>query len=266
MVAARKHPRLLTTNQRSRRDPHTGSALELTGLTKHFDGIKALTDVSLRVDRNEILGLIGPNGSGKTTLLNVVSGTFPATAGKVLLDGEVLTGASAHEAARRGVARTFQNIRLFGGLSVEANVAVSALAKGARRPEAEAATFQALEEVGLIDAASTRASTLAYGDQRRLEIARALAGDPAVLLLDEPAAGLNEQESDDLLSLIHTIRDNRACATVVVEHDMRLIMRLCDRIHVLDAGRTLFEGNPAQVRASEEVAEAYLGSKRGGGA
>lgn len=241
-------------------------ALELHGLTKHFGGVRALTDVTLHVDRNEILGLIGPNGSGKTTLLNVVSGTFPPTAGKVLLDGASLTGSSAHQVARRGIARTFQNIRLFGGLSVEENVASAAYAPGGSRGDVITRTRDALDEVGLLDAAETRASTLPYGGQRRLEIARALAAEPTVLLLDEPAAGLNEQESDELLALVHRIRDRRACATIVVEHDMRLIMRLCDRIHVLDAGRTLFVGDPSQVRASDDVAEAYLGRKRGNGA
>jgi branched-chain amino acid transport system ATP-binding protein len=239
------------------------SVLELDALTKHFGGVKALTDVTLHVGRNEILGLIGPNGSGKTTLLNVVSGTFKATAGKVLLDGLPLTGAKAHQVARRGVARTFQNIRLFGGLTVEANIAVAAVATGAPRAEAARRTARVVQEVGLTDVAANRASSLAYGDQRRLEIARALAGEPSVLLLDEPAAGLNEEESDALLELVRGVRDSRPCAIVVVEHDMRLIMRLCDRIHVLDAGRTLFEGEPDAVRASEEVAEAYLGSKRG---
>lgn len=241
-------------------------ALQLHGLTKHFGGVKALTDVTLHVDRKEILGLIGPNGSGKTTLLNVVSGTFAATAGEVLLDGDTLSGSSAHQAARHGVARTFQNIRLFGGLSVEANVAAAAYATGGSRAEVIARTQDALDEVGLRSAATATADTLPYGGQRRLEIARALAADPTVLLLDEPAAGLNEQESDELLALVHRIRDRQTCATVVVEHDMRLIMRLCDRIHVLDAGRTLFEGDPLQVRASDEVAEAYLGRKRGDGA
>jgi ABC-type branched-subunit amino acid transport system ATPase component len=241
-------------------------ALETVGLTKHFGGVKALTDVSLRVQRGEVFGLIGPNGSGKTTLLNVVSGAFPATAGQALLHGSSLSGSRDFQIARHGVARTFQNIRLFADLTVEENVAVAALACGGNRAEAVERTRRALEEVGLQPAATVRTRNLAYGQQRRVEIARALAAEPVLLLLDEPAAGLNEQESDDLLELIHGIRDRRGCTTVVVEHDMRLIMRLCDRIHVLDAGRTLFEGTPQAVRSSNEVAEAYLGHRGARGA
>lgn len=238
----------------------TGLAVE--GLTKHFDGVRALSDVTLSVARAEILGLIGPNGSGKTTLLNVVTGVYRPTAGRVRLDDEDITGWPSHRIARRGIARTFQSIRLFDDLTVSENVLVAAstTGRGAADPAARAASI--LGEMELARARSVRAGTLAYGDQRRLDVARALALEPDFLLLDEPAAGLNEEESEVLLGQIQRVREERGCGILVVDHDMRLIMRLCDRIHVLDAGRTLFEGTPAEVRGSPEVAEAYLGDAR----
>lgn len=229
-------------------------------IVKHFRGVHALDGVSLQVGPGEILGLIGPNGSGKTTLLNVISGIYPPTSGRVVCDGRPVTGRKPHRIAHLGVGRTFQNIRIFGHLTVRENVEVGAVSGRAVRDARHAADVdELLERFRLIDVAEQQALALPYGAQRRVEIARALAGRPYYLLLDEPAAGMNEAESDDLLQTILSVRGEFGCGILIVDHDLRLIMRLCERIHVLAEGKTLAEGTPAQVRADRQVIDVFLG-------
>jgi branched-chain amino acid transport system ATP-binding protein len=231
-------------------------ALELSGIVKQFRGLRALDGVSLSVREDEIVGLIGPNGSGKTTLLNVASGVLEPTEGRVTVDEVDVTGGKPHELARLGVGRTFQQIRLFAEMTVEENVEVGAVARKQDRQRVPLL----LERLELTQEADRLATTLAYGQQRRVEIARALAGSPRFLLLDEPAAGMNEAESDALLATIRAIRDDEGCAVLVVDHDLRLIMRLCERIHVLSEGKTICEGTAETVRKDQAVIEAYLGT------
>lgn len=242
-----------------------GAALEADELSKQFGGVHALRGVSLRLGEGEIAGLIGPNGSGKTTLLNCVSGVFAPTSGSVLLDGAEITGKPAHEIARAGVVRTFQNVRLFDGLTTLENVAIAALAAGgARRRDSHAHARGLLDRLGLTPLADRYAGTLSFGDQRRVEIARALAASPRFLLLDEPAAGMSESESDELGASIERVRRERGCGVLVVEHDLRLIMRLCDTVHVLNEGAVISEGTPAEVRADPAVIAAYIGEEKPG--
>lgn len=229
--------------------------LVVSDIAKQFRGVRALDGVSLEARAGEVLGLIGPNGSGKTTLLNVVSGVLRPTAGTVTVAGTRADGRASHRVARLGVARTFQQIRLFRELTVAENVAVGAVARG----RDVAVVPDVLGRLGLVAVSERLAGTLAYGLQRRVEIARALAGAPLLLLLDEPAAGMNESESDELLDTIRAARDDGGCTVVIVDHDLRLIMRLCDRIHVLAEGRTISEGTPAEVRSDQGVIDAYLG-------
>jgi branched-chain amino acid transport system ATP-binding protein len=229
--------------------------LTAAGASKRFRGVRALTDVTLELRKGEIVGLIGPNGSGKTTLLNVASGVLRPTAGRIVVAGTDATGRRPHDFARLGIGRTFQQVRLFTNMTVLENVQVGAIARG----QAASAAGELLERMSLTHDAERYAGTLAYGQQRRVEIARALAGKPRVLLLDEPAAGMNERESDALLETIRSVRDREGCAILVVDHDLRLIMRLCERIHVLAEGRTIAEGSPAEVRRTPEVIKAYLG-------
>lgn len=225
-----------------------------------FSGVQALQEVSLVVRRSEILGLIGPNGSGKTTLLNVVSGVYKPNSGLVYVNDVRAGGRSPHLIVHLGMARTFQNIRLFGHLTVRENVMVGSFS-GAKREgvDHEADATSLLERFGLDDVADEHAMSLPYGAQRRVEIARALAGRPDYLLLDEPAAGLNDAESDALLESIRAVRDEFGCGIVVVDHDLRLIMRLCDRIHVLAEGKTLAVGSPQEVRENQAVIDVFLG-------
>ena len=225
-------------------------------VVKRFRGLKALDGVSLSVREGEIVGLIGPNGSGKTTLLNVASGVLRPTAGRVRVDGVDATGRRPHEVARLGVGRTFQQIRLFGEMTVAENVEVGAVARG----HGADVVPELLERLGLSAVADRLAVTLPYWQQRRVEIARALAGRPRFVLLDEPAAGMNEVESDALLETIRAVRDDEGCAILIVDHDLRLIMRLCERIHVLAEGRTICEGAAEAVRRDPAVIEAYLGT------
>jgi ABC-type branched-subunit amino acid transport system ATPase component len=232
------------------------SVLRVEGVVKRFQGVVALDDVSLAVSPGEVVGLIGPNGSGKTTLLNIASGVIRPTRGRLFVGDTEATKKRAHAFAALGIGRTFQQIRLFGGMTVRENVAVGAVARGHPHGEAD----ELIERLQLAEHADRPAVTLAYGDQRRVEIARALAGEPKLLLLDEPAAGMNEVESDMLLETINGIRDERGCAVLIVDHDLRLIMRLCDRIHVLAEGRTISEGSPDSVRRDPAVIQAYLGS------
>jgi branched-chain amino acid transport system ATP-binding protein len=230
-------------------------------VTKDFVGLRALDHVSLTLDQGEILGLIGPNGSGKTTLINVVSGLLPATAGRVLVDGAAVSGRPAHRVARAGVARTFQSVRLFRGLSVRENVEVAALGMGASKVEARRRADELIGEFGLRRWADALAGTLPYGRERSVELARALATGARFLLLDEPAAGLDEAEGDALLALLAGLPSTRGCGVLVIDHDMRLIMRLCRRLHVLAHGQTIAQGTPEEVRRNPAVIEAYLGSE-----
>jgi branched-chain amino acid transport system ATP-binding protein len=234
----------------------SGKSLKLTDVAKHFRGVVALDGVSLELASDEILGLIGPNGSGKTTLLNVASGLHRPDTGQVEVAGVDAVGQAPHRFARLGIGRTFQQIRLFAGMTVEENLVVGALA-GRADPD----PGPLLEQMGLAEVRERDAATLPYGQQRRVEIARALAGNPRFLLLDEPGAGLNEGESDELLSTIRRVREQRDCAVLIVDHDLRLIMRLCERIHVLAEGRTICEGAPEDVRRDRAVIDAYLGSE-----
>jgi ABC-type branched-subunit amino acid transport system ATPase component len=233
----------------------SAAGLRLEQLVKDYRALRALDHVDVSLRRGEILGLIGPNGSGKTTLLGVASGILRPTAGRVLLDQHDLTGRSPERIAHAGVGRTFQQIRLFGELSVGETVAVGAIAKGLPRSSAE----ESLARLGLANEVARTATTLAYGLQRRVEIARAMAGRPQFLLLDEPAAGMNEAESDELLAALRGIRDETGCGVLIVDHDLRLIMRLCDRVQVLSEGRTIAEGTPAEVQRDSAVISAYLG-------
>jgi len=237
--------------------------LEIEAVSKDFAGLHALREVTAHVDEGEILAVIGPNGSGKTTLINVVSGVVRPTSGHVRVNGTALSSLPSHAAARSGIARTFQNIRLFRDMTVIENVETAASrsprVKGLRRPRR--ASRQALARLGLQRHADTIVSTLPYGLQRRVEIARAISTQPHFLLLDEPAAGLNEVESDDLLDVIRSVRTELGCGIMVVDHDLRLIMRVSERIHALNEGRTLAEGTPDEIRRNRAVIEAYLGSE-----
>jgi ABC-type branched-subunit amino acid transport system ATPase component len=234
--------------------------LEAVEIRKRFGGVEALRGVSLRLPEQEIIGLIGPNGSGKTTLLNCISGVFPPTSGRILLDGTPLPARAGHRIARVGVVRTFQNIRLFGSLTVLQNVEVGALGAGrVRRASSGRYALEMLERLGIDQLADRWASTLSYGDQRRLEVARALAGSPRFLLLDEPAAGMNEAESDQLRASIERIRSEQKCGILVVDHDLRLIMQLCDTIYVLNEGKMISRGTPEEVRSDPAVIAAYIG-------
>jgi len=235
--------------------------LEASGLAVHFGGVRAVDGVDLVVKKGEILGLIGPNGAGKTTLVNALSGFQKLTAGTVTMNGRDVTGLSPYRLARRGLARTFQSVRLFPGLTVLENVELGGVGVGMRRPAARKWARELLERLKLDDKASLYGTGLPHGLERRLGIVRALAAKPTFLMLDEPAAGLNEQESDELVGSLTLIRDDFSCALVVIEHDMRLIMRLCERIQVLDYGRTISIGTPAEVRRDPAVLTAYLGRR-----
>ncbi len=247
--------------------------LEARGLTKRFGGVLAVAEVDLAVAERTALGLIGPNGAGKTTLINCISGHFLPDAGRIRLRGRDVTRLAPHERTRLGIARTFQGIRLFKGLSVLDNVLIGrhtrmradivdrlfALRRGA--PAADLARVDALlERVDLSARSRDLAGELSYGEQRRLEIARALASEPALLLLDEPAAGLNAMESARLRELIRALVDE-GLSIVLIEHDVRLVMGACERVVVLNFGRKIAEGTPTEIQADAAVREAYLGAE-----
>ena len=232
----------------------TVTVLHGDGVTKRFEGVAALAGVDIEVRAGEILGLIGPNGSGKTTLLNVISGVYLPTDGRIDFDGHSIAGRRPHKVAALGLSRTFQNIRLFTQLTVRENVEAAA-PPGA----AEAAVDDVLAWFDLTTVEREKAVNLSYGMQRRLEIARAVVRRPSLILLDEPAAGMNERESDELLENIKRMRANLGCSVVVVDHDLRLIMKLCDRIQVLDQGRTIALGLPREIAEDPAVIAAYLG-------
>ena len=239
--------------------------LVVKDVTKRFSGLAALQNVSLELKQGEILGLIGPNGSGKTTLINVITGLLPSDGGRISVEKTEITNKPPHVVAHTGVSRTFQTIRLFRELTVYENVLVAALSVGFTRRQARETVDQVLFEMGISNWGESLAGELPYGLERRVEVTRALAMKPKFLLLDEPAAGLNEEESDQLMEILRPIPLARNLGILIVEHDMRLIMRLCNRLHVLNYGQTIGEGKPDEVRKIPEVVQAYLGKSQRGG-
>jgi branched-chain amino acid transport system ATP-binding protein len=221
--------------------------------------VVALRDVSLELARGEVVGLIGPNGAGKSTLVNVLSGFDRPTSGTVELEGRDVTRWSAHRRGRRGLARTFQHSRSFGPLSVRENVEVAALGAGNSPRTAVTRAAELLELLGLTSFAEVAASSLAQGDERRLGVARALASEPRFVLMDEPAAGLPEAEIPAFAAVVRSVRDDHDAGVLLIDHNVALVMDVCDRVHVLDQGKTLAEGPPAEIRANLDVAAAYLG-------
>lgn len=248
--------------------------LRLKGITQEFGGLRALDSVDLTVKSGQIFGIIGPNGAGKTTLFNIITGIYVPVEGTIRFRDQDMKGVPAHKVAGMGIGRTFQNIRLFNKLSVIDNVRVGSHAINrsnffsdlfglplARREEKEVLqrAGELLNMVGLYEKRDEYADNLSYGEQRRLEIARALALKPTLLLLDEPAAGMNTSEKAELIDLIYHIRQEFDLTTLLVEHDMNLVMRICERIAVLDYGRKIAEGSPDQIKGDEAVISSYLG-------
>ncbi|HEY2072039.1 MAG TPA: ABC transporter ATP-binding protein [Gaiellaceae bacterium] len=240
-------------------DRRPGVSLRASSISRSFRGVQALRDVSLELRRGEVLGLIGPNGAGKSTLVNVLSGFDRPTQGRVELEGRDVTAWRASRRGRNGLARTFQHSHAFRALTVRENVAVSALGAGASPQEASRRADELLRLLGLDAHADVPAAGLAHGDERRLGVARALATEPRYVLLDEPAAGLPEAEVPEFAAVVRSLRDDHGAGVLLIDHNMALIMEVCDRIQVLDQGVTLAEGTPGEIRANLDVAAAYLG-------
>jgi branched-chain amino acid transport system ATP-binding protein len=248
--------------------------LDVTGLSISFGGLKAVSDFSLHLEEGEMVGLIGPNGAGKTTIFNMLTGIYRPTEGDIRFRGESLVGHKTHDFTVRGIARTFQNIRLFNNLTALDNIKIarhpritygltSAFLRlprtAAREEEVENECFSLLERLGLAEYADVQAKNLPYGVQRRLEIARALATEPELLLLDEPAAGMNPQEVDRLSENIRWIKKEFGVTVLLIEHHMQLVMEICERLLVVNFGQTIAEGLPEEIRNNKFVIEAYLG-------
>lgn len=234
--------------------------LSLKAISRDFGGVQAVDAVSLDIEPGIVHGLIGPNGAGKTTLINLVSGLLRLSSGSITLDGASIDQLEVHERARTGIARTFQNLRVYQNLTVQQNIDVAA---GSRRHSSAAADAglvqEAINRFDLADKLQSLASVLSYGHMRRLEIVRALALAPKVLMLDEPAAGMNQQETADLVGGLEWIRDNHNCSILVIDHDLRFIMSVCNRITVMSMGAVLMTGLPSEVSTDPRVVAAYLG-------
>jgi branched-chain amino acid transport system ATP-binding protein len=229
-------------------------------VTVRFGGLVAIDNVSIRLERGQILGLIGPNGAGKTTLVNVLSGFQRPLMGTITIGDRDCTGLAPHDFPTVGVARTFQAVRLFRGLTVSENVEISYVARGLGRDGARRKALEILDDLGLAGKAHHVATSLSYGEERRVGLARALALGPRFLLLDEPAAGLAAAEADELRKRVVDLRSKYDCGILVIEHNMPFVMNLCDSIQVLDSGKTITAGTPAEIRANAGVRRAYLGS------
>ena len=237
----------------------SGAALRAAGVSRSFEGVRALRDVTLELNRHEVVGLIGPNGAGKSTLVNVLTGFDLPDEGSVELEGRDVTRWRPHRRGRAGLARTFQHSRSFRGLSVRENVEVAALGVGVGPREARRRADGLLESLQLDGYENSPAGSLPHGDERRLGVARALATEPRFLLMDEPAAGLPEAEVPAFAEVVRSVRDDHDVGVLLIDHNMALIMGVCDRIQVLDQGRTLAEGSPTEIRGNLDVAAAYLG-------
>jgi branched-chain amino acid transport system ATP-binding protein len=249
----------LTVTAPTSNEQRRPGSLRASAVTRSFEGVRALQEVTLELQRHEVVGLIGPNGAGKTTLVNVITGFDRPTSGVVELEDRDITGWSPNRRGRAGLARTFQHSRPFRALSVRENVEVAALGVGTSAREARRRASTLLSLLDLEARAEAPSVTLAHGDERRLGVARALATEPRFVLMDEPAAGLPETEVPDFAAVVRSIRDEHNAGVLLIDHNMALIMEVCDRLHVLDQGRTLAEGTPAEIRGNFDVAAAYLG-------